>query len=390
MKKYKVGVIGLGDISRVYIGNLKKYPIVEVVACASRGLDKAKEWAEKFGISKPYGSADELIADPDIDIILNLTIPEAHAEINLKALQAGKHLYTEKPLGATYKEAKAIMTLAAEKGLRVGSAPDTFLGGRLQTMRKAIDEGVIGRVIGASAFVVGHGHEWFHPNPGFFYKHGGGPLLDIGPYYITALLSLLGPAKSCSAMTQRAFDKRVIESEPKKGEVIDVEVDTHITGTIRFANGAVATLIASFDVWDSELPRIEIYGTKGTLCVQDINPYSGPNLFGGKVLLRNADNYRWKSYDYEGMDLPWLEVPVAHRFNSESHAENSRGIGLVDMAYAIAHGRAERASGAMALHSVELMEGMLESAAHETFYQLETAFERPDMFPEDFPDSEEV
>jgi predicted dehydrogenase len=169
------------------------------------------------------------------------------------------------------------------------SAPDTFLGGRLQTCRRLIDDGSIGDVTAASAFVVSHGHEWFHPNPEFFYKPGAGPLLDIGKYYVTALISLLGPAKRCAAMSKRTFYKRFIQSGPNKGKVIDVEVDTHVSGSIEFVNGAIATIIASFDVWDSELPRLEIYGTKGTICIRDIDPVDGPNLFGGSVLVRDIE-----------------------------------------------------------------------------------------------------
>ncbi|MCP8688830.1 Gfo/Idh/MocA family protein [Marinobacterium sedimentorum] len=388
---FNVGVLGIGDISDVYINNLKLYgDIVRVVACAGRSLEKAQQKAAAHGIPKAYANAEQLLADPDIDILLNLTVPGVHAELNLAALQAGKHVYTEKPLAANFADSQKIMDLAKLKGLYLGSAPDTFMGGRLQTCRRVMDEGLIGDIIGASAFVVSHGQEWFHPNPDFIYKDGAGPLLDIGPYYIVALLALLGPVKHCSAMSSRAFATRPVESGPLRGSTIDVEVDTHITGTMEFASGAIGSFITSFDVWDSELPRMEIYGTKGTLCMNDIDPLDGPNLFGGKVLLRTRDNYRWQGMPRldSAVRSEWIEVPCEHPFNSTSHAENSRGIGLIDMAFAIRQQREERASGAMALHSLELMEGLLWSAKARQFCELKTTFERPAPLPVDFPASE--
>jgi len=380
MQKLRVGVIGIGDISNVYLNNLKNYPdVVEVVACASRGLEKAQRKAAEHNIPKAYASADELIAAPDIAIVLNLTIPEVHARYNLAALNAGKHVYSEKPLAATFAEGKAIMDLAKEKGLYVGCAPDTFLGGRLQTCRKLIDDGTLGEIKGASAFVVSHGHEWHHPNPNFFYQPGAGPLLDIGPYYMTALLSLLGPVKSICAMSNRAYDTRTIQTEPLKGQTVDVNTDTHITACLEFEDGAVVTLITSFDVWDSELPKMEFYGTKGAICLNDIDPCDGPNLFGGDILLRTEDNYRWIGMprDEKCTGREWVTVSIEHAFNSTSHQKNSRGVGLVDMAYAIAGNRPARASGDMALHSLEVMEGILTSAKEKKFVIPTTAFNRP-------------
>lgn len=388
MKVLNVGVIGIGDISDVYIRNLQKYPVVKVLACAGRDLDKALQKASQHGIERAYASAADLLADPDIHIILNLTLPAVHGEINLAALRAGKHVYTEKPLAATLEEGRAILALAQEHRLMVACAPDTFLGARLQTCRQIIDDGVIGEVTAASAFVVSHGHEWFHPGPEFFYQHGGGPLLDIGPYYLTALISLLGPVKRCSAMAKRTFATRTIESEPQRGKTFAVEVDTHITGNLEFSSGALGTLVASFDVWDSELPRMEIYGTKGTLCLRDIDPVDGPNLFGGQVLLRTVEHYRWKGLPRPQTLPEWVTVPVAHRFAETSHSVNSRGIGLVDMAYAIAGRREARASGEMALHSLEVMHGLLDSAATGSFYSLNSSCTRPAPLPTNFPDNE--
>jgi predicted dehydrogenase len=388
MKPYRVGVIGIGDISDVYLDNLKKYEVVEVSACAARDQKKADIKARKHGIPKSYASGMEIIEDEDIDIVLNLTTPAVHAKYNIASLEKGKHIYSEKPLAANLEDARNIMSLAGDKGLTVGCAPDTFLGGRLQTCRKLIDEGQIGRIVGASAFVVSRGHEWHHPNPDFFYQHGGGPLLDIGPYYMTAVLSLLGPVSRVCGMSSRAFETRTVEFGPRKGEEISVEVDTHITANLEFASGALGTIITSFDIWDSELPRIEIYGTKGTICIRDIDPLDGPNLFGGPVLLITEDNCRWKGQPRPNPRPEWIEVPVKHRFNETGHCANSRGIGLVDMAYAIRDGREARASAAMAFHSLETMQGVLDSAGEHRFVEIETRFERPAPLPENFPESE--
>jgi predicted dehydrogenase len=388
MRPFNVGVIGIGDISDVYINNLRSYGVVKVVACAGRDLQKAQGKATVHGLSKAYATPQDLFADPEIDIVLNLTLPAVHAELTRLALLANKHVYTEKPLATTVAEGERILALAKERGLTVCSAPDTILGARLQTCRKLIDDGSIGEVTAAGAFVVSHGQEWFHPSPDFFYKPGAGPLLDIGPYYVAALVSLLGPAKSCVAMAKRTFDHRVVESEPNKGQIIDVEVDTHVTGSIEFENGALATLVASFDVWDSELPRIEIYGTKGTICIKDIDPVDGPNLFGGTVLLRDVDTYRWKGLPRQVPFSDWRDVPIEHRFNDLSHRKNSRGVGLVDMAYALLGKRDARMGGAMALHCLEIMEGLLVSATERRFYDLRTRCNRPDPLPVNFPDSE--
>jgi predicted dehydrogenase len=377
VKPCRIGVIGIGDISDVYISNLMKYPQVEVIGCASRSLAKAQAKAALHGLAKAYPDSQSLIADPDVDLVLNLTTPAAHFELNKAALLAGKHVYTEKPIAPTYAEAKQLIELAEAKGLSIASAPDTFLGGRLQTCRQLIDDGTLGEIVGASAFVVSHGHEWHHPNPEFFYEPGGGPLLDIGPYYMTALLSLLGPIRSCAGMARRTFDTRTIESQPRRGQTLPVHVDTHITGTFEFVSGAIGTLIASFDVWDSELPRIEIYGTKGTICLRDIDPLDGPNLFGGEIWLRTRDNYRWTGLPRPASLPDWTVVPVTRPFKEISHRTNSRGIGLVDQVESLRNGRPARASGRMALHQIEAMEAILASAHDKTYRTLETTFELP-------------
>lgn len=392
MKKIRVGVIGIGDISDVYLNNLKKYDAVEVVACASRGLEKAQRKAAQHGIPKAYASGAEVIADPEVDLILNLTTPQAHYEYNLAALKAGKHVYTEKPLAMTYAEGKELVTMAKEKGLLLGCAPDTFLGGRLQNIRELIDSGKLGLITGGGAYFIGHGHEFHHPAPAFFYQPGAGPLYDMGPYYMTALLSLLGPVRRVCAMATKAADTRTVPSGPSKGQVLPVDVDTHINAILEFACGSIVTLTCSFDVWDSEMPRMELYGTEGTVLIDEKDPISGPNLFGGDTLLRTPAEYRWATPDRNPahVNTPWTVVPNRHPFNSVSHAENPRGIGLVDMVYALAQHRTPRASGDMALHSLEVMECILKSAHEHIFCEPETTFERPAPLPLDFPASEAI
>lgn len=380
LRKLNVGVIGIGDISNVYINNLKNYAdLIEVTACASRSLEKAQKKAAEHGIPKPYASPEELLADPQIDIILNLTTPDAHYPITMAALYAGKHVYTEKPLAAAFEQGKEIIELAAQKGLYVGCAPDTFLGGRLQNCRKIIDQGTLGEIIGASAFFVSHGPEWEHLDPTFVLQPGAGPLLDMGPYYITALLSLLGPVKSICALSSRAFDNRPIELGSKKGQMVPVNTDTHITASLEFECGTMVTLITSFDVWDSDLPRMELYGTKGTLCLPDMDPLDGPDIFGGDLLMRNRDTYRWVEFprNEDCLKREWIKMPCEHAFNSVSHQVNARGIGLVDMAYAIQRQTPARASGEMALHSLEVMEGILISAKERKYISPTTTFTIP-------------
>ncbi len=387
MKVFKIGVIGLGDISNVYLMNLKKYDtVVELYACACRTPAKAEEKCRQYGFKKSYASADELIQDPDVDIILNLTTPGSHYTYNLAAIKAGKHVYTEKPLASTFAEGQEIMALAKEKGLYVGSAPDTFMGSRIQTMRRMIDEGETGEIVGGIVNCVSHGWEWFHPNPSFFYQPGAGPVHDIGPYYWTALLALLGPAESVTAMGTTPLKERMIYSEPLKGQMIQVdpEVLTHVMAVIRFKNGAVVSANMSWNAWDSKLPKIELYGSKATLVMEDQDPNDGPNLFGGVTLMKNEENYRWKSMPRKGDEtaLPWTVVESKHDHDSTVHSVNSRGIGLVDMAESIRQGIPARASGDMALHMLELAEGIITSAREGRIVTMTTSFSIPDAMPQ--------
>ena len=260
----KVGLIGCGNISNSYLATNAKYAFFDVAACADLSVDAARAQAQKWGIPRACTVA-ELLADDTIDFIVNLTTPRAHGPVLLEALRAGKHVYTEKPFTVTREEARQVIDLAGERRLRVGSAPDTFLGGAHQTCRQLIDQGAIGAPVAATAFMACHGHEHWHPSPGFYYQSGGGPLFDMGPYYLTNLVQLLGPVRSVSAFAKTSFAERVVTSNPKKGERIRVDVPTHLAGTLLFASDVVATIVMSFDVWSHHLPAIEIYGTEGSL-----------------------------------------------------------------------------------------------------------------------------
>jgi predicted dehydrogenase len=351
---------------------------VRIVACASLHVEKAHAKAAQYSIPRAC-TVDELLQAPEVDTVLNLTSPQAHAALSRAALLNGKHVYTEKPLALSLSDGAELLEIARTRGLRIGSAPETFLGARLQACRRAIDAGLIGEPVGASAFVVSHGHEWHHPDPEFFYKRGAGPVLDMGPYYITALVSLLGPVRRVSGFARTTFSERTVETEPRRGARIAVEVATHVAGTLEFASAAVGTMIASFDVWDSELPRMEIYGTEGTLCLPDPDPLEGPNIFGGTVLVRNRARSRWRGTPRpNGLD-DWDELPVGTSF-----AENSRGLGLAEMAMAIDAGRPHRANGALAYHVLEVALALLEASETRTSREIASTCERPASLPEGF------
>ena len=353
-----VGVVGCGNISGIYLEAGKKWDILNIVACADIDLPRAQAQAAKYGIPKACG-VEELLSDPGIDIVVNLTVPQAHAEVALAALAAGKSVYNEKPLALDRDQAKRMLDLAREKGLRVGCAPDTFLGGGLQTCRKLIEDGVIGEPIGATAFMMSHGPEGWHPNPDFFYQPGAGPMFDMGPYYLTALTTLLGPVRRVTGSTRVSFPERVIGSEPLRGQVIKVNTPTHVIGVLDFAAGAIGTIVTSFDVWSSEVPRLEIYGSKGTLSLPD------PNTFGGPVRVRKAG------------EQSWAEAPIAH-----GYTQNSRGLGVADMADAIRTGRAHRANGELAYHVLDLMHTIHDASREGRHIDMTSSCQRPDPLPE--------
>jgi predicted dehydrogenase len=353
----KVGIVGCGNISGIYCQNAHELEILKLIACADLIPERAHAKAEEFSIPNAC-TTDEMLADPEVEVVVNLTIPKAHAEVALAAIVAGKHVYSEKPLGVTREEGRRILDAAHNKEVLVGCAPDTFLGAGIQTCRKLVDDGWIGEPIGAAASLMLHGHESWHPDPEFFYQPGGGPMLDMGPYYLTALVNIMGPVTRAAGATRITFPERTITSQAKYGEKITVEVPTHVIGVLEFATGALGTIVTSFDVWAHELPRIEIYGTEGTLSMPD------PNTFGGPVRI-------WRNGS-------WSEVPLTH-----GYPKNSRGLGIADMAYALRSGRKARASGELAYHVLDVMQTLHEAASEGKYLEVASTCERPAPLPMD-------
>jgi len=359
MNKVKVGIIGCGNISGNYLKNAKTFPILDIAAVADIDVARAQAKATEFGVPKAC-SVDDLLKDPSIEIVINLTIPAAHAAVALKCIEAGKHVISEKPLAVNRAEGKQIMDAAAKKNILVGAAPDTFLGAGHQLARKLIDDGAIGRPVAATAYMMGRGHEGWHPDPEFYYKPGGGPMFDMGPYYVTDLLQILGQPKRVTGSTSIAIPERTIGSAPKKGQKITVETPDHFTGTIEFENGCIATVIMSFAVWYAQnASPITIYGTEGTIMIPD------PNGFDGEVKL-------WKNGD-QGKE--YQVVPQVHR------AGYGRSVGAADMAYAIRSGRKHRASGQQGFAVLDVMEGFLDAGRTGKAYDVQAKYERPAALP---------
>lgn len=350
----RIGVVGCGAISHTYLEHAPTFGL-DVVAVADLDPERAREAAARHGVGRAC-TTDELIADPEVDVVLNLTRPGAHVEIGLAAIAAGKHVYSEKPLATTREDGRRLVDAAAAANVRLGVAPDTFFGAGIQTCRDLVDRGVIGAPVAGTAFMTGHGHESWHPDPEFYYRPGGGPLFDMGPYYLTALVVLLGPIKRVSAAASAFTKTRTIGSGPRAGAEFAVEVATHVAGTLEFASGAIVTLVMSFDVWAARLPRFEVYGSEGTISGPD------PNTFGGPVGLWRQGNGTWS-------DVP---IPsVEHR---------SRGVGLADMVRATSEGRPHRASGELGYHVLDAMCALLESAEQGRYVEVESSCARPAAF----------
>ena len=358
MKNVKVGLIGCGKISGAYMSRLtESFDHVELAACSDLIEDRARAQGAEYGV--PAMSTDEMLNREELEIIINLTIPQAHAQVNSMALNTGHHVYVEKPFAVTREDGQKVTALSEKLGLRAGGAPDTFLGGGIQSCIKLVDDGYIGDPVGFSAFMMSHGHEHWHPDPEFYYKDGGGPLFDMGPYYLTALIAILGPVTRVSAETSRAFANRTIGSEPKAGSVIRVDVPTHYLGLLEFACGAIGCLITSFDVWASKLPFIELYGTEGTLMVPNPNTFAGP-----------VEGQRQRE--------EWKDLPLTH-----GYTEKYRGIGVADMALAIRENRPHRAGGDLVNHVLDIMHCFHESASKKTSVQVQSTCRRPESLKSD-------
>jgi predicted dehydrogenase len=368
MKPVILGLIGCGNISDTYFKGAARSHLVRIKACADVRPEAALAKAEQHDVQAM--SVEQLLADPEIEIVINLTVPQSHVAVAQQVLAAGKHVYLEKPLATDFVEAQALLATAAAKGLRVGCAPDTFFGGAHQACRAAIDAGCIGRPIGGAVAVLSHGMESWHPNPAFFYQRGGGPIHDMGPYYITQLVNLLGPVARVSACATIGNPQRAITSQPLAGQTIDVTVPTTVNGTLQFAQGANVTMSASWDVWGHQRAPIEIYGTEGSLLG------TNPNFFGGSP--------QWCE-----RGGPWQALDIsAHPFGADNHTTNAgvsvanyRVVGVLDMAMAIRQDRPHRASGELALHVLEVLDAFERSSNEGRHITIATPVVRPAAVP---------
>ena len=351
-----VGMVGVGCISGIYLKNFAEtFQNVKLVAVCDLIRERAEKAQKQYNIPKLYDTMEELFADPEIDIVLNLTRPYQHFEVSRAALLAGKHVYSEKPLGADWEEGTALVKLAEEKGLWIGGAPDTFMGSGIQSCRKLIDDGKIGDIIGGRCVMGSHGVESWHPDPDFYYQRGGGPLLDMGPYYITALINLLGGVKKVYGTSRTTFSERLITAEPHVGEIIKVNVPTHYECLMTFESGATISFLTSFDVYNTKQANIQLYGTKGNLYVPD------PNCFGSEKGMKFLNG---KTGQEE-------ELPLTFDYE-----HNSRCLGLADLAAAIEQGRPPRTSYRQTYHVLEVMTGIMKSAETGVPYEMTTHFER--------------
>ena len=367
----KVGVIGCGNISDVYLINAKRFRDIVVTACADLRPEAARRQAERYGVSAL--SVDELLKSEDVDIVLNLTVPDAHADVSMQAIDAGKHVYSEKPLAIRVADGEQILASARARGVRVGCAPDTVLGAGYQEARTLIDAGAIGRPLTGFASILSHGMEHWHPNPAFFFKPGGGPLFDMGPYYLSALVTLLGPVAEVQAVGQIGFAERLVTTPGSAmlGQKIKVETFTSVQALLSFASGAQATFLASWDVWRHGAPSIELHGETGSMRLPD------PNFFAGDISIATGRE-DWRRHDVEHRTFGAANWPERNPVVS-----NYRGLGLADMARAILDKRPHRASGDFALHVLAIMEGVLLAATEGKTIAVAAAGKRPTALSSD-------
>lgn len=363
-RKLGVGVIGCGNISKTYFTRAPEFKGIEMRACADINMDAAKARAKEFKLRAE--TVEGLLASDDIDIVVNLTIPAVHYEVSKQAIDAGKHVYSEKPFVLAIKDGLDLKRRAEKKGVRIGSAPDTFLGGSHQLARHLIDTGKLGKITSGTCHVMSHGMEHWHPNPDFFFQPGGGPILDLGPYYIANLIQLIGPVKRVAALSSIPAKERTISSKPRAGEKIPVTTPTTILALMEFESGAVFTFNSSWDVWDNGHSPMELYGEQGTIHMPD------PNFFGGEL--------RYTKGEKAVKTLPKWDHPFSRPNEKHAHGmmANYRTAGLADMALAIMQGRPHRCSLELANHVIDVMTGILKSGETKKFVEMQTTCERPE------------
>ena len=365
-----VGIIGCGNISETYFNCQNIYNNFNVIACADIDTDAAKRSAEKFNVKDQ--SVEDLLLNSEIDLIINLTIPSAHKEVIINSLNAGKHCFSEKPLAMNFDEGKEIYELSKQKKLYVGCAPDTFLGAAGQKARQLLENNEIGKVVLGTFNIMSHGMEHWHPNPDFFFKPGAGPVFDLGVYYLTQLVNLIGPVKSISSISGTATPERIITSEPRNGQKIKVETPTTLMGTLEFENNAKIQFFCSWDVWKHKHSTIELYGLEGSMVIPD------PNFFSGDILISKKED-DWQILNNDKM---LLGIPNK-KDNDGTIIANYRGIGLSEMIDAINNKRLARCSLDLAIHVLEIMEGILKSSREKKMYNLSTKPSQPDFLSED-------
>jgi predicted dehydrogenase len=375
MKQLGVGVVGCGVISTIYMQNLAAFREVRLVACADMVHDNARAQAERFGI--PALGIEALLRDPEVDIVVNLTTPNAHFEVSHAALTAGKHVFSEKPLCVSAEDGHRLVAEADRRGLKFGCAPDTFLGAGGRLARELVDAGKVGSVLAGSCFLMSHGMEHWHPNPEFFYKPGGGPILDMGPYYLAALCNLLGPVERVQAHASIGLAERVVSAEgPRKNSRIVVETPTTVMALMRFVSGIDIMLAMSWDVWKHGHCPIELYGTEGSLRVPD------PNFFGGSVEVaeRGGD---WQLLDSSSRPYgkPNWRSPIWPA--SAPDRANYRCLGIADLASSVLNGTPHRATGAFAAHVLEVMNALLQAGADGGTIRIASRIERPAPLSDD-------
>jgi predicted dehydrogenase len=363
----RVGVVGCGDVSHEYFESALAHPEIVFVACTDLDATRAAGQADRYGL-EAVRDLEELLREPSIELIVNLTPPATHTEVTLAAIESGKHVYSEKPLATSLDAARLIADAANAARVSVGCAPATFLGGPLQTCRKVVDEGWIGHPIAAAAFVTSRGYEHWHPNVRFHYSQGGGPMFDVGPYWITSMLSLLGSAAHVTAYTT-AFDQVRLDPLSTPAELIPVDVATHATGIIGFESGAVGTLLTSWDIWATRLPYLEIYGTEGTLSL------SNPDSFKGLPRLRRAEPGDLAKEPTAPCGGTWYELPLTHSDGA------GRAVGVADMAVALRSGRCVRANYAFAYHTLEIMLAFDASSSEGRRVEIASSCDRPAPLP---------